>query len=96
VGPGGQGTPNSWGLHDMLGNVAEICRDSYRDELTSGTDPLADFSGDPVVIRGGSWKSSLPNCRPAWRDRWGRKHRSEWLGFRLVLVKVPPELLVKR
>ncbi|MFM8217423.1 MAG: formylglycine-generating enzyme family protein [Planctomycetaceae bacterium] len=96
AGPGGQGTPNSWGLHDMLGNVAEICRDSYRDELTSGTDPLADFAGDPVVIRGGSWKSSLPNCRPAWRDRWGRKHRSEWLGFRLVLVKVPPELLVKR
>ena len=96
VGPDAESQPNAWGLYDMLGNVAEICRDSYREELTSGVDPLSDAPEDRVVIRGGSWKSSMHNCRPAWRDHWGRKHRAEWLGFRVVLVKSPPEVVAQR
>ena len=37
--PVGQFLPNAWGIHDMLGNLAELCCTYYSDQLTAGADP---------------------------------------------------------
>ena len=61
----GQKKPNAWGLHDMLGNVAEWCHDVYSEtyyQESPGVDPRGPASGPQRVIRGGSWKSSEGAC----------------------------------
>jgi formylglycine-generating enzyme required for sulfatase activity len=69
--PVGSFKPNPFGLHDMLGNVAEWCADHWHDTYegcpTDGS-PWT-VGGDRVerVVRGGSWDldpSSLSDLRP--------------------------------
>lgn len=63
--------PNDLGLYDMLGNVAEICRDgSSNPGKEDVTDPLAPETGewDYYVVRGGSYGSKANNCRCATRN----------------------------
>ena len=61
----GRKKPNAWGLHDMLGNVAEWCHDVYSEtyyrEIHSDN-PRGPVSGPKRVMRGGSWKSSANSC----------------------------------
>ena len=72
----GKKKPNAWGLHDMFGNVAEWCLDSYKKDFYST------FSKDkpfvmpfnpptehryPDVARGGSWNDGPDKCRSAVR-----------------------------
>jgi sulfatase modifying factor 1 len=65
---------NPFGLVNMLGNVAEFCRDWY-DPGTYGEYPegvLSDPEGPPVgrehVVRGGSYRDGAENVRCANRD----------------------------
>jgi formylglycine-generating enzyme required for sulfatase activity len=66
--------PNAFGLYDMHGNVAEWCQDMYAKDYykTSpeknprGPTPPPD-GADLHVLRGGSWKTSAPMCRSAYR-----------------------------
>ena len=70
--PVGLKPENPWGFYDILGNVAELCRDYYVTpySLTGGdgvtragnesdpvVDPLYAETTSTVVVRGGSWNS---------------------------------------
>jgi formylglycine-generating enzyme required for sulfatase activity len=72
--------PNSWGLHDMLGNVLEWCQDTWRDtyEAERETDEPSAYR----VIRGGSWGHSALFVRAAYRFGSHPGHRLVNLGFR--------------
>ncbi len=68
---------NSWGLHDLHGNVWEWCQDWYG-PYSSGatTDPEGPAEGHIRILRGGSWFHSAADARSAQRDALdpGRRH----------------------
>ncbi|MFV1965231.1 MAG: formylglycine-generating enzyme family protein [Pirellulaceae bacterium] len=69
--PVGRKRPNAWGLHDMLGNIAEWCNDRYGETYYSASpikDPRGPSDGEKRVVRGGSWKSRAQACRVAARQ----------------------------
>lgn len=88
--PGGQFTPNAWGLFDMSGNVLEWCEDVYH----------ADYSGAPAdgspwleggesskrVTRGGDWDHYIQNLRSAYRSGERATARDSRVGFRVVRI----------
>jgi formylglycine-generating enzyme required for sulfatase activity len=69
--PVGKKKPNAWGLHDMLGNVAEWCNDCYSPTAyasAAAADPRGPESANYRVLRGGSWRSGEKQCRAAARQ----------------------------
>ena len=66
--PVGGKQPNSWGLFDMHGNVAEWCLD-FLGTYPGGsvTNPAGVIGGSTLAIRGGSWRGPAECCRSAWR-----------------------------
>lgn len=87
---------NSFGLHDMYGNVWEWTRDTYDAQIYEASgrvDPVNTSGGrySPRVIRGGGWYSVASNMRSANRG-WARpRAESAQLGFRLVREPAPNE-----
>jgi len=95
--PGGNAGPrdvatkqaNAWGLHDMLGNVFEWCRDWYGDYPGgSVTDPTGPSSGTSRVLRGGAWFSVARVCRSSFRYKAEPENRGHFVGFRIALTSV--------
>lgn len=79
--------PNSWGLHDLQGNLWEWCLDWYgpypdRDDI----DPRGPDTGVLRVNRGGSWGSAARDQRPATRAGNPPAEASAYRGFRVALV----------
>ena len=67
--PVGQKSPNSWGLHDMAGNMAEWTIDKYGSYPETTTDYINSPNGNDRsrVTRGGSWNSLAEEARAANR-----------------------------
>jgi formylglycine-generating enzyme required for sulfatase activity len=93
--PIGSYEPNAWGIHDMHGNVNEICADHYTNELPGGTDPWTRGERGKFVIRGGAWCSTAEYCQAGFRNSVGEKDNSgefAHVGLRVVLTnKHAPE-----
>ena len=91
--------PNEWGLHDMSGNVWELCQDTwhvnYQGAPTDGS-AWEDKSSASRVCRGGSWEhigigwgGSPYNLRSAYRNHFDPDNQYISLGFRVVLPSIP-------
>lgn len=73
--------PNSWGLYEMHGNVADWYGD-YPQGLQ--IDPSGPPEGVRRVLRGGSWFNFGQYCRAALRYWDGPGERGDYVGFRLA------------
>ena len=83
----GRYQPNSYGLHDMHGNVSEWARDCWNDSYHGApTDGITWTSGDCSrrVVRGGSWYSHLSYLGSATRSWHYRATPTFSNGFRLA------------
>ena len=85
---------NTFGLHDMHGNVWEWVEDCWHGDYAGApTDDSAWLSGcdntNLRVLRGGSWGYVLENLRSAGRD-WGfASSRDGYDGFRVARTLTP-------
>lgn len=79
--------PNTWGLYDMHGNVAEWCWDSYDEsyyDKSPRADPLGPKTGNHRVLRGGSFLVNETKCRSAARF-WSFPGEGKfYIGFRVA------------
>ena len=81
----GKKPANTWGLHDMHGNVWEWCWDWFGNySSTAQTNPTGASSGITRVNRGGSWYSLAQGLRSACRNGDLPSSQFANLGFRVV------------
>lgn len=77
--------PNSLGLYDMCGNVAEWCWDFMGDlGISPMSDPHGPSHGTLRVKRGGSWLDDMQQCTVFHRSGSAPTGRSSSLGFRIA------------
>ena len=84
--PVGEKKANRWGLHDMYGNVFELCQDvesPYPSEFD--TDPIELIRGTFRVLRGGSCVTDAEKCRSASRYGQPGPIRGDDIGFRVAM-----------
>ena len=84
--PVGQRKANAWGLHDVLGNVAEWTLDVYAPypRVEEEKDPKGPATGRARVVRGGSWRSFAPALRCAARTGTPESYQLPHVGLRVV------------
>jgi len=77
---------NTFGLHDMLGNVWEWTQDNYHDNYNGAPIAGGVWIGGSAkrVLRGGSWNNSPSNLRAAIRYKSEAERRFSSFGFRLA------------
>ncbi len=87
--PVGSFEPNSFGLHDMLGNVWEWVEDVYDSGAYAKlprNNPVFGGSGEYRVMRGGGWSNGPLGIRSSHRVGLTPTFGHHGLGFRLVRV----------
>lgn len=85
--PVGSYPANSFGVHDIHGNVYEFVSDCYvagHSGNPGDGSPRRDGDCDARVIRGGSWVTHGYQMRAAKRLRYTKEHRYDDFGFRLA------------
>lgn len=84
-GPVGEFPPNGFGLHDMVGGVAEWCADWF-DRLYYRDSPAKNPAGPPTgvykVIRGGAWSDEAARITVFFRNWVRPQQRTPNIGFR--------------
>ncbi len=85
--PVGSFAPNSAGIHDLGGNVAEWTNDVYALYPNAGrsvfTDPLGPEQGKHYTVRGSSWRhAGISELRASYRDYTSQARPD--LGFRIA------------
>lgn len=85
--PVGRFAANSFGLHDMLGNVWEWTASSY-DQAYAGGEKRAASPGEggDRVIRGGAWYGKPGDVRSANRNYATPADRSDFIDLRLARI----------
>ena len=81
--PVGSFKPNTFGLHDMLGNVWEWTCSAYTKSY-DGSEQKCSVSASRYSLRGGAWNGLPGWVRAANRPNSGPDIRHQDLGFRLA------------
>ncbi|WP_372370006.1 SUMF1/EgtB/PvdO family nonheme iron enzyme [Candidatus Uabimicrobium sp. HlEnr_7] len=80
VAPVGSMQSNAFGLHDMIGNVTEWCKDNYKNFANENSKSFANYR----VARGAAWDSFwIGSMRSAYRSKFEPHFKSGSIGFRL-------------
>ena len=87
--PVGNRQPNSWGLHDMYGNVWEWVQDCWHDDYTNAPPDGRVWGGGDCsqrVLRGGGWANQADYLGSTVRGSYEAKFEDSSNGFRVVLT----------
>ena len=93
--PVGQKKPNGFGLHDMLGNLEELCKDSYSLDFystpaASGRDPKCTIDTGQKVRRGACYLTpKLGHFRSTFRLSIPPSQDIPFIGFRPAYYPLP-------
>jgi formylglycine-generating enzyme required for sulfatase activity len=83
--PVGMLNPNELGIHDLSGNVWELCWDRFGQYGSGGEqDPQGPGTGGFRVLRGGSWLSASGLCKVRYRSSIAPGYKNLHIGFRVA------------
>ena len=84
----GSFSPNSFGLYDLHGNVAEWCADHWHDNYQNAPHNESAWVENNTkgsrVLRGGSWLHLPGSCRSSHRLSSSPESKSDAFGFRIA------------
>jgi formylglycine-generating enzyme required for sulfatase activity len=83
----GELKPNTWGLHDMSGNVYEWIQDCWHDSYRGASNDGSPWTSGKCsgrVLRGGSWDFDASDSRSASRSFISPEYRYYLYGFRVA------------